>query len=321
MEIYHIDNGFILTESDLDSLIFNNKKELVSEVSLSVDPLFADDFNAGLSIFRSPEHRAMINFKPESEPVFINGAVANLTCFSCVADSYGHWMTDVLPRLAIYIKSRVHFDYLYMPYKDLVWQNDILSLLKISKRQIIPYPQYKFLRCKQIISSPFPRPAWDVPEWIPRLLRSLFPYEIQNGKEEKKIYATRKDAKWRKVLNENDFEIMLKKFGFEILTMANLSVAQKINLFSNSEFVISIHGSTLSNTFFSKPNTRVLEIFGPGQRSPLHYQIAQVNDLKYYSLHFSDNLVDQLDEKQAAFTDFNVNLDIVEEFLDKTLTK
>jgi capsular polysaccharide biosynthesis protein len=206
-----------------------------------------------------------------------------------------------------------------MPYKDLVWQNDILSLIKIPKSQIIPYPQYKFLGCKKIISTPFPRPAWDVPEWIPRSLRSLFPYEIQNGKGKKKVYGTRKDAKWRKVKNENVLEKMLKKFGFEILTMANFSVAQKINLFSNSQFVISIHGSTLSNTFFSKPNTKVLEVFGPGQISPLHRQIAEVNQLEYHTLQFGDSVANGRSNIDSAFLDFSVNLSIIKQKLDNLL--
>ena len=115
-EIYHIENGSILTESDLDCLVFNKDNRLVPQVSLSVDPLFTDNFNAGRAMFRSPEYQFLSEYNPKTQPYCVNGTVANLTCFSCASDSYGHWMTDVLPRLALYKNSATAYDFLYLPY-------------------------------------------------------------------------------------------------------------------------------------------------------------------------------------------------------------
>ena len=75
-----------------------------------------------------------------------------------------------------------------------------------------------------------------------------------------KIYIRREDASYRKILNEADLIDKLRKQEFEIINPHHFEILEQMKIFSNSEIIISPHGSNLSNCIFCKKGTKIIEI-------------------------------------------------------------
>ena len=90
-----------------------------------------------------------------------------------------------------------------------------------------------------------------------KLSQFMFPSKKNNTEN---IYISRRNANWRKVVNETDFHDYLNKFDFEILDFENLPVIEQINKIKSAKRIISPHGSGLTNLIFSDPDSKVIEI-------------------------------------------------------------
>lgn len=90
-------------------------------------------------------------------------------------------------------------------------------------------------------------------------LRSLFKSQ-RNGPGNRCIYIDRRRARNRTLINEDDVVNLMKKFGFEIVDLASLSVTAQVELFSDCCFIVGPHGAGLTNLVFAPPGAAVLEI-------------------------------------------------------------
>ena len=80
--------------------------------------------------------------------------------------------------------------------------------------------------------------------------------------ENKKIYITRQDASYRKIVNESDIVPVLISKGYKVINPLLYKVEEQIKIFSNADKIIAPHGSNLSNIIFCKEGTKIYEI-GP----------------------------------------------------------
>ena len=76
----------------------------------------------------------------------------------------------------------------------------------------------------------------------------------------KKIYVTREDSNYRKIINEGDVVTLLRKSGFRVINPQLYEIDEQIEIFSNAEKIIAPHGSNLANIIFCKPGTEIFEI-------------------------------------------------------------
>ena len=83
--------------------------------------------------------------------------------------------------------------------------------------------------------------------------------QISNQKY-KKIYITREDSNYRKLINEFDIMPILQKNGYTIINPRLYSIEEQINIFANAEHIVGTHGSNLSNIIFCKEGANVCEI-------------------------------------------------------------
>lgn len=78
----------------------------------------------------------------------------------------------------------------------------------------------------------------------------------------KKVYISRSDAKHKRpVVNEIDVMQELTRFGFMAFGLAELSVLEKIQLFSQADHVIFSHGAGGVHTVYISEGVRVIEVF------------------------------------------------------------
>ncbi|MEA5620785.1 glycosyltransferase family 61 protein, partial [Cronbergia sp. UHCC 0137] len=81
--------------------------------------------------------------------------------------------------------------------------------------------------------------------------------------EQNRIYISRQKATSRRVLNETLLEPLLNEYGFQVLICEQLSLAEQIRLFSNTEAIVGPHGAGLANIMYPQHKISIGEICCP----------------------------------------------------------
>lgn len=128
--------------------------------------------------------------------------------------------------------------------------------------------------------------------------------ELQHCDNKKqRIYISRANAKYRKVVNEEEITGLLVQYGFRIVFTEELSVLEQIRLFKDAEAVMGIHGAGLSNMLFCARGTKIIELRqGGGVQNNLFYQLASCLDHSYYCF-LSDNSISEDFQQSDIFID------------------
>jgi capsular polysaccharide biosynthesis protein len=104
-----------------------------------------------------------------------------------------------------------------------------------------------------------------MPVWTCEFLKQQFlnTEYLKITSSKKRIYITRKLAKSRRLLNEEEILNFLQLYSFESVISELMSVEEQAVLFSQSEIIISPYRSGLTNLVFCQPGTKVIELFSP----------------------------------------------------------
>ena len=107
-----------------------------------------------------------------------------------------------------------------------------------------------------------------------------------NKQVSKKIYVTREDSNYRKIINEGDVVTLLREKGYKVINPQLYEIDEQIEIFSNAEKIIAPHGSNLANIIFCKPGTEIFEItpsFKDNEKilQDRYLNLSLINDLKH----------------------------------------
>ena len=123
-----------------------------------------------------------------------------------------------------------------------------------------------------------------------KILKFFLKNDQNNKDSQKKIYITRQNSNYRKILNEADIIKLLKQKNFKIVNLLNYEIKEQINLFANADIVISPIGSNLTNIIFCKKGTKIYEIAPVFQYSyennlsSRYKTLCEITDLDYYKI-------------------------------------
>jgi capsular polysaccharide biosynthesis protein len=218
----------------------------------------------------------------------VDGTVAVLAGLS--GNTYYHWMIDILPRFELLRRSGIHLtemDWFLVNNNQPGFQQETLDLLDIPTSKILQSDRYPHLQAKQLIVPSFPAHLGWAQPWALAFLRQEFLSKINvetASNYPEKIYISRANANYRRVLNEPDVIEYLDKFGFVAIAPESLSFQAQVALFSQARIIISPHGSGLTNTIFSQPGTTVVELVSPHYIRHYYWQISQQLQLNHYYL-------------------------------------
>lgn len=204
-------------------------------------------------------------------------------------DSYGyfHWLFDILPRLFILRKvyGEEDIDLYYVENKK-NFQREWLEIVDIPSHKILPAHNKCHIQASKLIVPSLPGNTGNMTKASCSFLKNLAEKKVikfTSGKK-RRIYISRRDARYRNVRNENDVISILEKLGFEVFALSNLSVVDQINLFSNASVIVAPHGAGLSNLVFAEPSTKVLEFFAPEYVNVCYWTLCEQCNLTYYYL-------------------------------------
>jgi capsular polysaccharide biosynthesis protein len=192
-------------------------------------------------------------------------------------NNFHHWMIDLLPRIGMTQRagySIEQFDHIVINHRSARFQLETLARFGVpSDRICVANPRQHFRADVLVVPSLKTTnqcaPASDVDA-----LRAAFLDREPAVTKRRRIYLTRRDAGFRRLLNEDALLPLLAKAGFEIVAPASLSVGEQARLFAESEAIAGPSGAGFANLAFASSGARVLEIAPPGWLTVYHWMIS-----------------------------------------------
>jgi capsular polysaccharide biosynthesis protein len=179
-------------------------------------------------------------------------------------DGYWHWWIDVLSRAWLLERhgagtARMP---LALPQALAASKEESLRLLDLTGRLAPLEPGlHEFERvafsspgCGSRSRLPSPRLA-DYARWLRDRVSG------GEGRGERRLFASRADASWRRTVNEDEVMGLLAAHGFERIECAGLTIAEQAAAFGEASVVVGPHGAALTNLLFTPPGATVVEIF------------------------------------------------------------
>jgi len=258
-----LEEAFILTVPQ--GSVYSHHGFIISENKI-VDDLFWP-----LRSVRSQANYIQNKLPTLSSPKKFSGRVAVITT-TCKRDKdacYFHWISTILGRLALLDLSNTQYDWLYVSDNQ-QFMKETLLICGVDEHKIINPHKYPYIIADEIIvpsiACPqpmrlYPNASYCAPWTIEYLQSKAQPYMISDDTHAKKVFISRTDATARNTTNEDDVFSILEPYGFKRYCLSSLSFSEQITLFYNAKIIIATHGAGLVNSMFSKPETKVFELF------------------------------------------------------------
>ncbi|RQH33767.1 DUF563 domain-containing protein [Okeania hirsuta] len=243
----------------------------------------------------------------------IHGKVAVLSVLS--GNVYFHWIVDLLPRIEILrqgIKLE-EIDWFLVNNYQQPFQRETLKILGIPQEKILASDRHPYIQAEELVVPSYPSYLGWLQPWGVKFLREAFLEEriIKKSGLPERIYISRSNARYRRVMNEPEVVEILSKFGFTCITPESMSLESQIATFAHAKIIVAPHGSGLTNIVFCNPETKVIELFSPNYLRYYYWHISQLLGLEHYFLvgeAFSCYPIRNLMYESSLVEDILVNL-------------
>jgi capsular polysaccharide biosynthesis protein len=221
------------------------------------------------------------------------------------AGNYFHWMCDVLPRVYL-ARSDVEGSTVVLPSSHQVPFVE-RSLAPFQPKRIAYFAPNEVALFRDVtvpghiaVTGNYHEPT------MRELARFLSDSFGTNGRTGRLVYVTRRRARHRYVVNEDDVIALVQRYGFEVVENEGLSLEQQVALYSSAGAYIGLIGANLTNIMFMRPGSAVLQLTRRGDASNhLYYALAAATGVTFYYQH--------CDHVEAGYGDrWNVTVDLAE---------
>lgn len=266
----------------IEPFIITGDDTILGDLSMTYKPYIYDIFFAS----RLPK---LVRF---SEPVLVLAGAPG--------SNYGHWLHQMLPRLELANKGGwkpQDFKKVLINATPNNFAIECLLAIGFDSNQLVETFSRLHIQSANLVVPSIPE-AGNPPEWISNFLRRTYGTPVSDPRG--RIYTSRANAKWRRIVNEAELYPILSEFGFEIIFPEKLSFIEGVRLFEGAEAVCGMHGANLANICFCKPGTRLIEIYNP-QHPEIYYWVTATGAKIEYSFLLGEGpIVDYPNNAQWA---------------------
>ena len=204
---------------------------------------------------------------------------------------YGHFLFESLGRLALVENKINSYPTIYVA-NNTPYQKRYLSMLELDKKQIIPADQAmpSGITAERLVMPCYSRMYHHLidPQITSFLRKKLLPYADRALSQGERIFISRRKARYRRILNEQELLPVLEEYSFSVICLEDYSVDEQISILKFAEIVVSPHGTGLTNLLYCDPGTKILEIFaGLSECHP--YMLSASLNLEYFYLSCADS--------------------------------
>lgn len=196
--------------------------------------------------------------------------------------NYYHWLLEAVPRLFL-IKDKAPELTLILNANSPGFVKQYISLFDF--KEIIYIEDDKLVKADKIIFPTYTSRGLAMYEPITQNMVQwlLAKNNIQqNSNPTKNIFITRKNAKYRRLLNEDEVVAYLSSKGFEIVTLENLTVKEQMQLFADSKCVIGTQGAGMANMIYSTHGQLLITIIHEEHPDDAYYNQTNINNTACY---------------------------------------
>ncbi|MGR3173262.1 MAG: glycosyltransferase family 61 protein [Candidatus Scalindua sp.] len=239
------------------------------------------------------------------------------------ADNYFHWMLDVLPRFDLLKKADIlhDIDYFIVPPLKLPFQIESIRKIGIRTDKLIFSDCNRFhIQAEQLFVPSLPSLLGSHDKWAYEFLRGLFLKKgYRKTKYSKYLFISRKNAKSRRIINEEGVLSVLKPLGFEVLECEKLPIERQAEIFHNAECIIAVQGSGLTNVVFCQENCKIICIYPPFEIDSNMWIISNRLKLAFYCIIINEEKVREFDNPWIGrkADDIFVDLSILKKILER----
>lgn len=184
--------------------------------------------------------------------------------FNKWSDGYAHWIRDDLTRiqgLREYERRTGEEPSIIFSPEPTPFQTEMMEILGFDDCRIYHWDGRPTHIEKLVISSPrrYKIQSRDAIQWLRKAVVSGI--NIDEDRFSDYIYISRKDARRRHVVNEDEVLESLGQWGFKRVIPTEHSLPEQIAIFNQADIIVGPHGANLVNTIFAD-NSILVEIFG-----------------------------------------------------------
>ncbi len=204
------------------------------------------------------------------------------------AANYHHWTMDLLPRAGLVERAGFDlkaFDHVLLKDSGLPYQLEGLRHLGLDDAKIIRVTDATHLQADTLVVPAVRHDNTRAGLSDLQFSRRLYlPHDDAPTTPKRRLYVSRRDAAFRRVLNKTEILPLLQAYGFEEVTMSKMSVAEQAQLFSEAAVLIGPNGSAFANLVFANPASHVIEFFAPGWVVGYNWMLCDLLGLDYTAL-------------------------------------
>jgi len=175
--------------------------------------------------------------------------------------NYWHWTMELLPRVHFLAKAGFgpdKVDYYIINHSSRRYELDSFARLGLPLEKILRADETLHFTADEVITTNNKAGQFAVAKHVVQWLREG--YGGVPARPRRRLYLTRRNCVFRRLLNETAIEPALRTHGFEIMEMDALPAAEQIALFAEARIILGPHGSAFTNSVFAAPGTTLAEI-------------------------------------------------------------
>lgn len=188
---------------------------------------------------------------------------------------YYHWLIESLPRAMILYEKYPNAK-IYLPSIEFKKYEELLNI--IGFKNVKYFPKNKNILTNNVILTECPKIWGNVDASLLKKTsdRIIEYYELNEASSDEAhrisiLYITRKNARGRKIINEDELCKFILDSGGKVANFDNLNFASIVKLMRESNIVVANHGAALANIIFMVEGTKVIELF-PKRNQPFDYR-------------------------------------------------
>lgn len=246
--------------------LLGNTGALVKDEKLLVESLYYHK-----KCFRSDAYRKAKIFRHS----FKKGLYTSIFYQFSMNHNIFHWYLECLPRLYLLrftgineinlICNKDMPDYQLESIANFIEKDIRIKYLFIDKNEKWTCEKYIFLSFLNNVRSGYlPK---DVINYFSNFVENILSQSTCTYREER-IYIDRSNTAYRRVVNQEEVDGILKKYRIKKVRLEEMSSSQQIELFKNVKLVIGTHGAGLTNILFSNAITVIELLLDKKIKSP-----------------------------------------------------
>jgi hypothetical protein len=202
---------------------------------------------------------------------------------------YFSWVTESLPRIISVLDNHKELT-LIIPesYLKREFISESLNMFPDLKHEVIPdglhmkIPKLVIPELKPYTYFFDPNTMKKYREWVWNFVEAM-DFQIETFE---KIYVSRKHAKNRKLVNEEETLNEFYKFGFKEISFEDYSFFEQVYLLKNCKVMAGVHGAGFANTCFLPENSILFELIKEyssyKEERPSYWRLCSSLNINYY---------------------------------------